>query len=253
MDRPRGPLPTRLDDVDLLPPEYDAALDEGLHALRLTLSDEARAALAGHARLVLAWTSSINLTAIREPAAVATLHVVDSLTAVPLLRDRNVDDVLDLGSGAGYPGVPIAVALPARQMLLVESIGKKARFLDVARVATDLGERVAVAAERAEALAQDPRHRDRWSAVLARAVGPLDRLIALAMPLLRPGGALVAWKRAPIDDELRAAEAVLARHGAHAPRIEPVTVPGLADHVLVIVERRDTERYGPRGRGRRQR
>jgi 16S rRNA (guanine527-N7)-methyltransferase len=119
VDRPREPLPTRLENTPTLPPAFHAALDAGLTALDLSLTPTARAAIDGHARLLLAWTTAINLTGIRDPAAVATAHVIDSLTAVQLLRDRGVDRVLDLGSGGGYPGLPMAVALPAARALLV--------------------------------------------------------------------------------------------------------------------------------------
>ena len=104
MDRPREPLPTRVEDTPPLPPAYDAALDAGLADLGVTLPPGARQAIDGHARLLLAWTTAINLTAIRDPAEVATAHVVDSLSALAVLRDRGVDRFIDLGSGGGYPG-----------------------------------------------------------------------------------------------------------------------------------------------------
>ena len=129
MDRPREPLPTRVEDTPGLPPAYDAALEGGLAALSLTLTPAARAAIDGHARLLLAWTSAINLTAIRDPAAVAVAHVVDSLTAAASMRERGISRFVDLGSGGGYPGIPLAAAIPAERALLIEPIAKKADFL----------------------------------------------------------------------------------------------------------------------------
>ena len=87
MDRLREPLPTRVEDTPELPAGYDAALQAGLDALALTLSATARSAIDGHVRLLLAWTEAINLTGIREPAAVATAHVVDSLSGIGVLRE----------------------------------------------------------------------------------------------------------------------------------------------------------------------
>ena len=129
MDRPREPLPTRIEATPPLPPAYRDALETGLLALDVQLTPEARAAIDGHARLLLAWTDAINLTAIREPAAVALAHVVDSLAGVPVLRARGVERFIDLGSGGGYPGLPIAAALPSARALLLEPIRKKAGFL----------------------------------------------------------------------------------------------------------------------------
>lgn len=234
MDRPREPLPTRVEDTPDLPPAYHAALDAGLAALDLTLTPAARAAIDGHARLLLAWTSAINLTAIRDPSAVAVAHVVDSLTAATLLRELGVDQLLDLGSGGGYPGLPLAAALPADRALLIEPVAKKASFLSVAAAATGLADVVEAAPGRAEALAADPRHRGRWPAVTVRAVASLADLVELAFPLLAPGGRLVAWKRGDLSAELAAAERAIDALGGGSLVVRAVDIPGLDGHRLVV-------------------
>jgi 16S rRNA (guanine527-N7)-methyltransferase len=193
VDRLREPLPTRVEDTPELPSGYDAALRAGLDALALTLPPAARSAIDGHVRLLLAWTEAINLTGIREPATVATAHVVDSLSGLAILRERGIDGFIDLGSGGGYPGLPIAAALPAARALLLEPVAKKAGFLSTVATATDLADTVEAAPVRAEALAADRRHRGRWPGVTVRAVAGLGELVELAFPLLEPGGALVGW------------------------------------------------------------
>lgn len=256
MDGEREPLPSRVEDTAPLPQAYHRTVDQGLAALGLAdLPATARAAIDGHIRLLLAWTEAINLTAIREPVAAASAHVLDALTAVPLLRQRGTDRFLDLGSGGGVPGMPLAAALPAEDALLVEPIGKKARFLATAIEAVGLdggrdpagrvrrGTRrsaVRVAATRAETLAADPQHRGQWPVVTARAVAPLPDLVELALPLLAPGGALLAWKRGVIEEEVAAAHRALAALGGG--RIEDHPIPGglptgLAGHRLVLVTR----------------
>jgi 16S rRNA (guanine527-N7)-methyltransferase len=191
-----------------------------------------------HVRLLLAWTSSINLTAIRDPVDVARLHVADSLTAVEPLRARGVESVLDLGSGGGYPGLPLAVALPVPRTLLVDSVGKKARFLETVVEATGVGRRVRVAAERGEALAANPQHRERWQAVTSRAVGSLADVVELGFPLLRPGGCVVAWKRLPLDAEVEAARRAVDGLGGGMIEVVRTAVRGLDDHVLAIATKR---------------
>jgi 16S rRNA (guanine527-N7)-methyltransferase len=235
VDRPREPLPTRVQDTPTLPAAYDDALATGLDALGLTLTAAARDAIDGHVRLLLAWTTAINLTAIREPAAVAVSHVIDSLAGLPVLRERGVDRWIDLGSGGGYPGLPLAAAYPAARALLLEPIAKKARFLAVVSTATGLADTVEAAAVRAEALAADPRHRGRWPAVVARAVAPLPELVELAVPLLAPGGYLIAWKRGEIAGELVAADRAIAALGGGTIEVRHASVPGLAGHRLVVV------------------
>lgn len=237
LDPAREPLPTRVEDVPELPAAAHVALDAGLAALDLTLTPEARLAIEGHARLLLAWTSAINLTAIREPVDIATAHIVDSLTATGVMASRGLDRFLDLGSGGGYPGLPLAVVLPAARALLVEPVGKKARFLETVIAATGLRGTVEAAAVRAEALAADPEHRGRWPAVTARAVAALPELVELAFPLLTTGGSLIAWKRGDLADEVAAAQRAMIALGGGTIEGVPVDVPGLEGHVLVVITR----------------
>ncbi len=237
LDRPRDPLPTRVQDLAPLPPSYARVLDPGLEALGLTLSPEARETIDAHVRFLLAWTGAINLTAIRDPADVARLHVLDSLAAVPHLAARGITRLLDIGSGGGYPGLPLAVALGSDRTLLVDSVGKKVQFLRTVIKATGLERRVAAEAERSEAVARDPRDREAWPAVTARAVTSLVELVELGLPLVAPGGVLVAWKRGPVEEELDGAAGALRALRAGPPEVVPAGVPGLDGHCLVIVPR----------------
>jgi 16S rRNA (guanine527-N7)-methyltransferase len=237
----REPLPTRVQDTPALPASYGRALLRGLDDLGLAAdlgSDPvARAAIDGHVRLLLAWTRAINLTAIREPAAVATAHVLDSLSALSRLRALGAERILDLGSGGGYPGLPLAAALPGSAVTLIEPIGKKAGFLRAVVEATGLADRVIVLTARAEALAAEPDRRGSWSIVTARAVGSTADLVELAFPLLAPGGSLVAWKRGDLDAELAAARRAVDALGGGRLEVHDVAVQGLAGHRLVIASR----------------
>jgi 16S rRNA (guanine527-N7)-methyltransferase len=263
------------DDPWGLPPMgrgFERALDDGLAELGLA---GARAASAGarrsyeaHARLLSAWGAAINLTSITDPVAVARRHVCDSLTATIVVDESDRDpagpDLLDLGSGGGYPGLPLAAALPWRRVALVESVVKKARFLEVAARAVVSAmtsgptpvPAIEVVADRAEELGRDPEERGTWDVVTARAVGSLAACAELGLPLLRIGGILVAWKRHGPDgrlaDELRAAAAVVRACGGDRPRTIEVGLADLAGHRLVVVPkvRRTPDRF-PRDPGRR--
>jgi len=237
LDRPRGPLPTRVTDLPALPPSYDVVVDEGLRALGIDLEPGVRAAVDAHVRFLLAWTTAINLTAIREPAEVARLHVLDSLAAVALVRARGATRLLDIGSGGGFPGLPLALAVGADRALLVDSAGKKVRFLQTVVEATGLERRVMAEAARSEVLAHDSRDRGAWPVVTARAVSPLAELVELALPLVAPGGVLVAWKREPLDAELAAAAGALRELGAGPVEVHEAGAPGLESHRLVVVPR----------------
>ena len=220
-----------------MPPTYGRALDAGLAEIGVELGTDGRAAIDGHVRLLLAWTQASNLTAIRDAAVVATGHVVDSLTALRVLRERNVDRFVDLGSGGGFPGLPLAIALPAARALLVDSVGKKVRFLDTVIPAIGLDGPVETFAGRAEALARDSRHRERWPAVTARAVASLAELTELAFPLIEPGGMLVAWKRGDLEAELAAARRAVNELGGGMLEPRSAGTPSLPGHCLVVISK----------------
>ena len=128
-----------------LPAAVRALIEAGCAAWGMTLDERMFAALDAHARLLLAWTASINLTSVRDPERLAVAHILDSLSLVPLVRGwiGAAPTLADIGSGGGYPGLPLAIVLPASRAVLIESVGKKARFLEVASaaVARALGRR----------------------------------------------------------------------------------------------------------------
>jgi 16S rRNA (guanine527-N7)-methyltransferase len=237
VDRPREPLPSRVEGLPELPAESLDAFDDGLRILGLTdVSPEARRAIVDHLRLLLAWNAAINLTAIRDPTEAIRRHVLDSLTAVSTLREWRIDAFVDIGSGGGYPGLPLAAAVPARRVLLVDSVQKKAGFLRTVSAAVGPVVPVEAFAGRVETLAADGRHRERWPAVVARAVGSLAELAELGLPLIAQGGLLVAWKRGDLGQELAAADPVLRQLGGGRPTVVPVDPRlGLAEHSLVTV------------------
>ena len=249
---------------------FDEALDAGLGELGLLESIAgstlARRSYEAHARLLRAWGTAINLTAIRDAADVARRHVCDSVSAAPHLAEqaRRAATLLDVGSGAGYPGMPLAAALALERVALVDSVGKKARFVDVAAraVSAVLADGMATPpiiesiSERAEDLAAEPDHRGAWQIVTARAVGSLAEIVELAMPLTREGGAVVAWKREQerhgLRDELRDAGPIIRATGGGRPEIVAIETASLVGHRLVIIPKeRPTPADYPRPPARR--
>lgn len=151
-------------------------------------------------------------TAVTDPAKVRQVHVADSLSGLVFDELRSASRICDIGSGAGFPGLVLAAALPTAELVLVDSVTRKCEFIRAAAAAADLGN-VSVVDDRAETFALTAP--GRFDAVTVRAVGRLSTLAELAAPLLRDGGALVAWKgrRAPEEEaELeRAAEQLAMR------------------------------------------
>jgi 16S rRNA (guanine527-N7)-methyltransferase len=158
------------------------------------------------------------LTTVRDPAGAVEIHVADSLAALDVPAVRRAGRIADLGSGGGYPGLVLALALPDAQVALVESVGKKAAFLE--RAAVDLGlDTVEVVPRRAE---DWPAGLARADVVTARALAPLAVLVEYAAPLLVPGGALVAWKGRPEAAEIADADVAAARLGMSTPTARDV-------------------------------
>jgi 16S rRNA (guanine527-N7)-methyltransferase len=133
-----------------------------------------------------------SVSSITEPARAWQVHVSDSLTGLEIGGLRDASRIADIGSGAGFPGLPLAVALPGARLDLIESVGRKCEFIQRSIDAADIGN-AAVINARSEEVATGAR-RDSYDAVTARAVGRLSTLAELASPLLRDGGVLVAWK-----------------------------------------------------------
>jgi 16S rRNA (guanine527-N7)-methyltransferase len=196
---------------------------DGARALGLDLDESQVARLTAHLDLMDEWNERMNLTAIRERPAQITKHVLDSLSVLPWLRGRRVADV---GSGAGFPGIPLAIVAPGVHFALVESVGKKCRFLE--HVRDNLGlENVEVVQARAEALKPDAR----FETVLARAVGPVADLVRNAGPLVAGGGRLLAMKGRFPEEEL-----ARKLNGWKVVAVHPLRVPGLEDEERHLVE-----------------
>ena len=151
-----------------------------------------------NALLKLVLTGPSSLTNVRDPHAAVELHIADSLAGLEIPQLRAASTIADLGSGGGFPGLVLAVALPEAQLTLVESAARKADFLRETADAMKL-DNVAVVAERAELWALEAREQD---VVTSRALAPTSILLEYAAPLLRVGGSLVAWKGSLTGDEL---------------------------------------------------
>jgi len=201
---------------------------DGARALALELDEAQLARLVAHLDLLDEWSARMNLTAIRDRPSQLTKHLLDSLTVQPYLRGARIADV---GSGAGFPGIPLAIVEPHRHFTLIESTGKKCRFLEHVRDALEL-KNVAIVQSRAESYKPDMR----FDTVLARAVGPVADLVKVAGPLVVGGGRLLAMKGRYPEQELAA-----RLDGWKVAAVHTLSVPGLGEerHLVELCRSHD--------------
>jgi 16S rRNA (guanine527-N7)-methyltransferase len=198
---------------------------EGLAAMGIDLPAGARARLAAHLELIAKWNRVHNLTAVRETTQMVVLHLLDSLSALPHLEGART--ILDVGSGPGLPGIPVAIARPDTHVTLLDSSHKKCTFLEQAR--TELGlANVTVVCDRVG----EWHPAQKFDAVISRAFSELADFVAQAHHLVAPGGRLIAMKGVyPFDEIARvpASHRVTQVLEVHVPKLE-------AKRHLVMVE-----------------
>ena len=194
-------------------------------------------ALSIYERELMDWNTRFNLTAIRDAEEIRTKHFLDSFTCLAAMRDTPYDRVIDVGTGAGFPGLAMKIALPSMRLTLVESVGKKADFCRHMVRTLNL-ESVEVIQDRAEALGQNSAHREQYDWAIARAVAVMPVLAEYLLPLVRVGGSALAMKGENGPAETHAAEHAMRILGGQLKQLMAVHLPGVAeDRYLVVVQK----------------
>jgi len=203
--------------------------------------------------LLIEWNERFNLTAITDYTQVQLKHFADSLSAAPILCRAGVQhkELIDVGAGAGMPGLALAIALPDLRVTLLEATGKKVRFLDQAILELGL-ENVSTVQARAEEFGRIPAQRERYDFAVARAVAPLRTLVEYALPFVKVGGVFVAYKAVEAEPETKSAQHAVSVLGGHVREIIPVELGDLEDvrRLVVIDKQAHTPGSYPRGGGR---
>ncbi len=218
---------------------YDkAALAAFLNQAQITLPPDAQDALEQYVQALLFKNEVMNLTAITDPYGVAVKHLADSLSLMgaPLSLPSS-PKVADVGSGAGFPGIPLLVANPTWQGVLLDSLGKRVAFLNEMIALLGLSQRATATHQRAEEAGKDPALREQFDLVVARAVKALPTLLEYTLPLVKVGGYFVAWKGTDCAPELASAETALALLGGQLVSSHPVTLAPGEDRRLLLFQK----------------
>jgi 16S rRNA (guanine527-N7)-methyltransferase len=202
-----------------------------------------------YAALLLAWSGRFDLTALRTTSGILRLHFVDSLACLIAIGERSGISLIDVGSGAGFPGIPLKIAVPELNVTLVEASRNRVAFLEM--LVDRLPIQCQVIRDRAEELGRRSEHRERYGVAVARAVAPLPRLLELVMPLVRVGGRAVLAKGSQVAREVEEAGRMALLLGGAIQDPIPVGIPGLESRrrsLVVVTKERATPQNFPRRR-----
>lgn len=219
------------------------------HGLRLT--DVQLDLFTQYHNILLEWSQRMNLVGDTTSEVVQRRHFLESIAFGAAMRERQLfqpdSRMLDLGAGAGFPGIPIKIVWPSLDVVLLEATAKKASFLQAVLDALKL-QGISVRTGRAEEVAREPDMRESFNLVVARAVAPLPTLVELALPFLRVGGRLATAKGSRADGEIHDATPALAAIGGKAFAI-PFSVSGPPQKLVIVLKQRPTPDAYPRRSG----
>ena len=215
----------------------DALIQDAKTLFNVHLTARQVMALIHYEKELVDWNQKFNLTAIRDVESIRTKHFLDSYSCVSAWKANPPKRLIDVGTGAGFPGIPLKIVYPTMHVTLVESVGKKAMFCQ--HIIQTLGlEDIEVIHTRAEELGQTPAHRESYDWAVARAVANLNILSEYLLPLVKVGGTMLAQKGENGPDGAQAAEKAMKLLGGKLKQLIPVHLPGVADdRYLVLVDK----------------
>jgi 16S rRNA (guanine527-N7)-methyltransferase len=218
-----------------MPPSSFAALIQA--QLDILITEQQAACFERYSHMLLEWNERINLTAITNPKAIQIRHYLDSLVIAKSVDLRDGMRVIDVGTGAGFPGVPLQILHPGLHMTLLEATGKKVAFLNHLIQTLPLPNTHSLKL-RAEEAGQMPAHRQQYDLALARAVARLPVLLEYLLPLVRIGGLCVAMKGESAQTEVSDSTHALRVLGGRLVKIDSFDLPGVEErHFLVVIEK----------------
>lgn len=225
-------------------------LDKAAKEYGITLTDEQLSQFDKYQELLLEWNEKMNLTALTEPNDVAVKHMVDSLTVYDEEWFRDGMSVVDVGTGAGFPGIPLKIFRPGLKVTLIDSLNKRVKFLET--VVNELGLKdVSCVHARAEEAARQKQYREKFDAAVSRAVARLPILAEYDLPFVKVGGFFAAMKGAKYMEETEEAAKAVKVLGGSEPVLREVKLPGLDDKrgIIYIKKAKKTPPVYPRKAG----
>ena len=216
--------------------------------MEILLNEEQQTKFYKYMELIIDWNKKINLTAITEPWEVINKHFIDSISILKQIESK--DKVVDIGTGAGFPGVPIKIANPSIEITLVDSLNKRINFLKEIIKELDLKGIEAVHA-RAEEFGQSKAYREKYDVVTSRAVARLNILVEYMLPIVKVGGKCICMKGPESEEEIKEAQKAINVLGGTIKNVEKFSLPetDINRTIIVIEKNRETPETYPRKAG----
>ena len=224
--------------------------DQELETLGIRLTDVQKRQFDRYYELLIEWNRVMNLTGITEYDEVNLKHFTDSLTIVRIKDMENVSTLIDVGTGAGFPGIPVKIAFPYIKVTLLDSLNKRIKFLHQVVAELDLDDVVTLHG-RAEDYAKKEEYREQFDLCASRAVANLSTLSEYCLPFIKKGGCFVSYKSADSDEEIQQSEKALDILGGKIEKVDKFVLPGSdMGRALVMIEKvKNTPRKYPRKAG----
>lgn len=218
----------------------------------LNLNEEQQEKISIYCDKILEWNEKINLTAIKDREMFRVKHIEDSLSCIQLPEYDNAKKVADLGTGGGFPGIPLAIASPEKKFVLIDSLRKRLKIIDELCEELDIKNVMTVHA-RAEELGNDKEHREKYDVCVSRAVARLNVLVEWGLTLVKPNGAMIAFKGLKAEEEVEEAKKAIKILGGRLDRIYKYSLESeeAQSHSLVIIKKENnTPKKYPRKSGK---
>ena len=228
--------------------KYEKEIAAKIAEMEFNGSSKIASELVNYMKGILEWNEKINLTAIKNPGEFVIKHFFDSFPAAMLPEFRNADTIIDVGTGGGFPGVPLAVLCPEKKFVLADSLAKRLRVIDAVAIESGITN-ITTVHGRAEDLGRNPDYRETFDVCVSRAVASLPVLLEYCLPFVKVGGTFIAYKGPEAEEEIKISSVALKKLGGKIDRVVDESDGTYSHNLIVITKSSSTPESYPRKAG----
>ena len=228
--------------------KYEKEIAAKIAEMEFNGSSKIASELVNYMKGILEWNEKINLTAIKNPGEFVIKHFFDSFPAAMLPEFRNAETIIDVGTGGGFPGVPLAVLCPEKKFVLADSLAKRLRVIDAVAIESSITN-ITTVHGRAEDLGRNPDYRETFDVCVSRAVASLPVLLEYCLPFVKVGGTFIAYKGPEAEEEIKISSGALKKLGGKIDRVVDESDGTYSHNLIVITKSSSTPKAYPRKAG----